>query len=69
MNNYVAVVEDSVTGMYKFLSRLLQYLADFHFLIKVTLMLPKEPGPGLEPYERITLCELFVNFNTSTVEW
>ena len=47
-------------GMYKFVSRLFQILANVYFIMKVTLMLPKEPGPGLEPYERITMCK-FVN--------
>ena len=27
-------------------------------IVRVILMLPKEPGPGLENYERIIICKL-----------
>ena len=41
--------------MYKCFLRIFQFFASFSFNIKATLMLPKEPGPAMELYERICL--------------
>ncbi len=43
--------------MFFYLKKPFHFLWYCYCLIKCVLMLPKEPGPGLEPYERISLSE------------